>query len=553
MMPHLGVLSTLHPDVALEVLFRDCLVPLGTCVSPVGGHDGKAGHVTVELRRAGRLTGGSREVEERKVYGGKLAVIPLAAGEEAEVVFQPSLPLNLGRGPGVAVKARVRGGAAGLVVDLRGRPLASFDHGELGGGAEDARVRDEFASSLGGGFGSAGAVWAATGNGMGSMDPTGKPARFGPITKVRRLPYSGRVLVTEGQQVAADTPVARLEYLPGRLARLDVGKELLVLPSDVPDTLLKRVGDSVRAGEVVAAAAEFGRGRVAASPVEGIVGLVSKRLGYVYLREPIPTGGREPVVINVLESLGIGPTHFRRALRVDPRRAAGGRLLLEKGVVIASWEDRAGHFRNVVAPIYGYLSAVDPEGGTVTLRPFYTSTEVLAYVPGIVAATAPGESVTIETMAHLVPGVFGVGGERFGRLRVLRGTGTEVKAERALEASQVPADCGGLVLAWGGWVTQEALEAAANAGAAGVVAGGCRQKDLVSYLGGEFEAGVTGNENVTAAVVLTGGFGQVPMAKETWAAVLNLDGRQVSLNGATHLRAGVVRPEVIISPASPSA
>src|SRR5262249_48398137 len=41
MMPHLGVLSTIHPAAATEVFEKDCLVYLGTCIAPVGGKPGK--------------------------------------------------------------------------------------------------------------------------------------------------------------------------------------------------------------------------------------------------------------------------------------------------------------------------------------------------------------------------------------------------------------------------------------------------------------------------------------------------------------------------------
>ena len=36
MMPHLGVLAQVHPDAAMEVFERDCLINLGTVVSPKG-------------------------------------------------------------------------------------------------------------------------------------------------------------------------------------------------------------------------------------------------------------------------------------------------------------------------------------------------------------------------------------------------------------------------------------------------------------------------------------------------------------------------------------
>ena len=42
MMPHLGVLAQVHPQAAIEVFERDCLIYLGTCVSPKGtGSPGK--------------------------------------------------------------------------------------------------------------------------------------------------------------------------------------------------------------------------------------------------------------------------------------------------------------------------------------------------------------------------------------------------------------------------------------------------------------------------------------------------------------------------------
>ena len=36
MMPQLGVLSSIHPDAALEVFNKDCLIYLGTCIAPIG-------------------------------------------------------------------------------------------------------------------------------------------------------------------------------------------------------------------------------------------------------------------------------------------------------------------------------------------------------------------------------------------------------------------------------------------------------------------------------------------------------------------------------------
>jgi hypothetical protein len=44
-------------------------------------------------------------------------------GSKATMVMQPTKGLNLGAGPGVLITREVYGGAVGLMLDGRGRPL----------------------------------------------------------------------------------------------------------------------------------------------------------------------------------------------------------------------------------------------------------------------------------------------------------------------------------------------------------------------------------------------------------------------------------------------
>jgi hypothetical protein len=114
MMPHLGVLSTIHPAAATEVFLKDCLVRLGTCVAPVGGP--KTGSVVeVELKRTGGAT--TRETLAR----GDLKHVALGEDETAEVTLSPHRSADVGGGPGVRVTRQLRGGVVGLVFDARGR------------------------------------------------------------------------------------------------------------------------------------------------------------------------------------------------------------------------------------------------------------------------------------------------------------------------------------------------------------------------------------------------------------------------------------------------
>jgi len=118
MMPHLGVLSTVHPAAATEVFEKDCLVRLGTCVAPVGVV--KHGPVlTVELH----LPGGTTKTETLKP--GELRHLPLGPGETARAILTPARTVDVGAGPGHRVERTLRGGVVGLIFDARGRrPMA---------------------------------------------------------------------------------------------------------------------------------------------------------------------------------------------------------------------------------------------------------------------------------------------------------------------------------------------------------------------------------------------------------------------------------------------
>jgi uncharacterized protein (TIGR01319 family) len=122
MTPHLGVLASLHPDIAAEVFDKDCLVPLGTCIAPRGkGRDG---------RPAVKLSVGD---QVREVGFGELVRLPLAAGEVVEVEVTPLGGLDMGAGPNRPVKKTVKGGLVGLIVDCRGRPLQVPEVGDRSG------------------------------------------------------------------------------------------------------------------------------------------------------------------------------------------------------------------------------------------------------------------------------------------------------------------------------------------------------------------------------------------------------------------------------------
>jgi uncharacterized protein (TIGR01319 family) len=117
MMPHLGVLSSVHSRAATEVFTKDCLVYLGTCIAPAG--NGALGKLMMKYKVT--LPGG--EVEKGELRVGEMKLIPLGENEEADVALDPVRGFDVGKGSGVPVRTRIHGGSVGIIFDGRGRPL----------------------------------------------------------------------------------------------------------------------------------------------------------------------------------------------------------------------------------------------------------------------------------------------------------------------------------------------------------------------------------------------------------------------------------------------
>lgn len=117
MMPHLGVLTEVHPEAAYEVFEKDCLIHLGTCIAPVGA--GKDGAKCVSVR----VTDKNGQTQEASVSFGDVKLLPLPVGTKAQALIKPERGFDVGAGAGKEYEAEVEGGLSGVIIDCRGRPL----------------------------------------------------------------------------------------------------------------------------------------------------------------------------------------------------------------------------------------------------------------------------------------------------------------------------------------------------------------------------------------------------------------------------------------------
>jgi len=116
-LPALGAIAAQAPLVTVQSLEAGALAELGWVVAPVGR--ARLGQPVMQVLMQPR-GGGSIQME---VEYGSIEVLPLAPGQEAQVKLQPARRFDIGYGPGKGRTLTIQGGAVGLVIDARGRPV----------------------------------------------------------------------------------------------------------------------------------------------------------------------------------------------------------------------------------------------------------------------------------------------------------------------------------------------------------------------------------------------------------------------------------------------
>ncbi len=215
---------------------------------------------------------------------------------------------------------------------------------------------------------------------------------------------------------------------------------------------------------------------------------------------------------------------------------------IAKDEILATTKGLFGLFKSQArSPIDGTIEAVSDVTGQVILREPPVPVEVKAYTDGTVTEIALNEGVTVETYGTYIQGIFGVGGETIGSLTVAVSSPSDgLTAERILPEHRDH------ILVGGSLVTTDAIQKAIQQGVKGIIAGGIDDADLRELLGYELGVAITGSEEIGITLVITEGFGSIAMAEQTFTLLKTREGMKTSINGATQIRAGVVRPEILI-------
>jgi hypothetical protein len=244
----------------------------------------------------------------------------------------------------------------------------------------------------------------------------------------------------------------------------------------------------------------------------------------------------ELLVIRLPENTGLDPDEVREGLKVKEGEG------ISEGQVVCEVSGLFGLFRTIAkSPIAGMVEHFSPTTGHISVRSSPRELNVSAYVSGKVVDCYDSQNVTIECYCDFVQGVFGVGGARQGNLMVLKETFNEELTEE-----RIPAECHDKVVVGGRNVSVEALRALGAKGAAGLVTGSIDNHTLADFLQFDLGIALTGNEDIPFTVIITEGFGALGMSDRAQGIFVQNNGRPVSIDGTTQVRAGAVRPEIVM-------
>lgn len=173
-------------------------------------------------------------------------------------------------------------------------------------------------------------------------------------------------------------------------------------------------------------------------------------------------------IVRVTEELGI------EAHETDSVLCIKEGDVISAGSVVAERVGLFGLFRSrVLSPMAGTVELISRQTGHVAVRAASVPLQVPAYLRGKVVEIDAGRAVTIENQVSFIQGIFGIGGERSGRLKVLA-----IDPREHLTAQHFSNVSPGDIVVGGCCPSEAALHAAGAAGVSGLIVGSLDDRAL---------------------------------------------------------------------------
>lgn len=279
-------------------------------------------------------------------------------------------------------------------------------------------------------------------------------------------------------------------------------------------------------------------------PFDGEIGV---EVGQRVEADQVVAVGRGSTAVTIIDAateLGVSPADVIRGMTQEiGAKVRAGELLVSI---------RSGlRKRELKAREEGIVVGVEPTSGQIRFQPTDGTIELKAAVAGVVDVIEGRQVVVITTTATHLFGIWGVGQETHGVLRVMA-------ANQDLQADMIDARVSLAVVVGGRSTTLDALKKAVTVGVKAVILGSVNESIIRQfveaqvrvaphwYIGGPNWQLPASLPRLPLTIVITEGFGTIPMNQDLLTTLVECEGREVSLASTTAMRGQRRRPEIII-------
>lgn len=181
----------------------------------------------------------------------------------------------------------------------------------------------------------------------------------------------------------------------------------------------------------------------------------------------------------------------------------------------------------LVSPGDGVLDFYDTTSGILRIKLIPKKQKLISGVYGVVDnINASSGEILIRTSAKIIFGLFGSGMERSGILKVLG------SREILVSSSQIGDRLASHIIVGGGVVFLDALQKAVHLKVNGIITGGMNAADFKAMKGGKLDFSHQNMiSDIGVGVMVTEGFGTIPIGEDLFEVMKNHNGKFCILNG----------------------
>jgi len=352
------------------------------------------------------------------------------------------------------------------------------------------------------------------------------------------LPFTGELYVKEGENITPGQIVAENKYDPPKMFILSLYSVngIKADTEDLKKYLLVKEGDIVENDQLVLDMRKpeqhlnnlvddlIGVVKTYHSNVRGIIEKINYATGVIVMRE-IQDYPDKPVKFNISAKICVNPDKVKTYLK----KQLGD--FVYKGEVIASRFDSNGYYF-AYSPATGNIIDFDYKNGTAVIKYERKGFKIISHFSGKVIHTEKNKIINCEVKGQCIPALIGFGGENGGNLLYQKSPDFSKELGRKIIVTS--------------YADLDALRNYKKAGIAGLVVASLDEKTLSQFTETELNIAFSGNESIPFPILITNSFGKADFPADLTDLFEQSKGKWAYLHALTQIRAGVIRPFLII-------